>query len=95
MTKEWPDRVLRLAWTLRGKYLTELGGEAFEDRYIDSRETIDVTARNTFANSRLELLAQGRNLGNEPEVGYQGIRSRYDVHTLTGRSFTVGLSARY
>jgi TonB-dependent receptor len=86
---------LRLAWTLRGKYLNEIGGEAFEDRYIDSRETVDVTARYTFANSRLELLAQGRNLGNEPEVGYQGIRSRYDVHTLTGRSFTVGLSARY
>ena len=86
---------LRLAWTYRGEFLDEVGGEAFEDRYVDDRQTIDVTARYRLLGSRLELLAQGRNLTNEAEAGYQGIRSRYDVHTLTGRTFTVGLSASY
>jgi hypothetical protein len=29
---------------------------------------------------------------NAPEVGYQGIDSRYDVHTLTGRTFAIGVA---
>jgi TonB-dependent receptor len=86
---------LRFAWTYRGGFLDEIGSEPFEDRYIDARQTIDVTGRYALLGSRFELLAQGRNLTNEPEVGYQGIRSRYDVHTLTGRTFTVGLRATY
>ena len=85
---------VRLAWTLRGSFLDEVGSESFEDRYIDSRQTYDLTARWRVLN-RYELQAQARNLGNEPEVGYQGIVSRYDVHTLTGRTFTFGISAAY
>jgi TonB-dependent receptor len=86
---------LRVAWTHRGAFLDEVGGEAFEDRYVDARETIDVTGRYRLLGERFELLAQGRNLTNEPEVGYQGVRSRYDVHTLTGRTFTLGIRATY
>jgi TonB-dependent receptor len=86
---------LRFAWTYRGSFLDEVGSEPFEDRYIDWRQTIDLSARLTLPGGRYEFLAQGRNLTNEPEVGYQGIDSRYDVHTLTGRTFTFGLSARY
>jgi hypothetical protein len=86
---------LRFAWTYRGSFLDEVGGEPFEDRYIDWRQTIDISARYTFNGGRYEFLAQGRNLTNEPEVGYQGIDTRYDVHTLTGRTFTLGISARY
>jgi TonB-dependent receptor len=86
---------LRLAWSYRGDYLDEIGEESFEDRYGDARETIDVTGRYTFLRDRIELFAQVRNLTNEAEVGYQGIRTRYDVHTLTGRTFTIGLSASY
>jgi TonB-dependent receptor len=86
---------LRLAWTYRGEYLSEIGGEPFEDRYGDVRETIDLTGRYTFLADRLQLFAQLRNVTNEPEVGFQGIRSRYDVHTLTGRTFSIGLSANY
>ena len=44
---------------------------------------------------RYEFLFQGRNLTNEPEVGYQGVNTRYDVHTLTGRTYTLGVSAKY
>jgi TonB-dependent receptor len=85
---------LRLAWTFRGAFLDEVGDEPFEDRYIDKRQTIDFSGRFSFGRGRFELLAQARNLTNEPEVGYQGIRSRYDVHTLTGRTFALGISAR-
>ena len=86
---------LRFAWTYRGSFLDEVGGEPFEDRYIDWRQTIDLSARYTLPGGRYEFLAQGRNMTNEPEVGYQGIATRYDVHTLTGRTFTFGISARY
>jgi TonB-dependent receptor len=86
---------LRFAWTYRGSYLTEVGEEAFEDRYGDRRETIDITGRFSLLRDRVRLLAQVRNLTNEPEIGYQGNVSRYDVHTLTGRTVTFGISASH
>ena len=86
---------VRLAWTYRGSFLDEVGSEPFEDRYIDWRQTFDVSARYAMPGGRYEFLFQGRNLTNEPEVGYQGVNTRYDVHTLTGRTYTLGVSAKY
>ena len=84
---------MRLAYTYRGPFLADVGGEQFEDRYGDARATYDMTGRYSLFADRLELFAQVRNLTNEPEVGYQGSANRYDVHTLTGRTFTFGISA--
>ncbi|MQA90199.1 MAG: TonB-dependent receptor [Gemmatimonas sp.] len=86
---------LRFAWTYRGEYLDQVGEEAFLDRYGDARPTIDLSARYQLPMDGIEVFAQVRNLTNEPEVGYQGVRSRYDVHTLTGRTLTLGLSLNY
>lgn len=85
---------LRAAWTYRGEFLDDVGEEVFLDRYGDSRTTIDLSARLRL-NRWAEVIAQARNVTNEPEVGYQGIRSRYDVHTLTGRTVTFGVSVNY
>jgi TonB-dependent receptor len=86
---------LRLAWSYRSAYLRNIGARAYEDRYWDARSTIDVTGRYSLFDNRLGLFAQIRNLTNEAEVGYQGVKSRYDYHGLTGRTVTVGLSVSH
>jgi TonB-dependent receptor len=86
---------LRVAASYRDEYLTEVGEAAFEDRYIDERLTWDVSGQYRIPGDRFELYAQVRNLTNEPEVGYQGVKSRYDLHVLTGRTVAFGLRARY
>jgi TonB-dependent receptor len=86
---------LRLAMSYRNEYLTEVGEESFGDRYIDSRTTLDASGQYQLPGNRMELYVQLRNLTNEPEVGYQGKRSRYDLHVLTGRTISLGLRARY
>lgn len=86
---------LRVAMSYRDEYLTEVGEEPFEDRYIDARTTWDLSGQYQLPGNRVELYAQLRNLTNEPEVGFQGSRSRYDLHVLTGRTMSIGLRARY
>jgi TonB-dependent receptor len=86
---------LRVAMSYRDEYLTEVGEAAFEDRYIDERTTWDLSGQYQLPGNRLEVYAQVRNLTNEPEVGYQGVKSRYDLHVLTGRTVAFGLRARF
>ena len=86
---------LRVAMSYRDEYLTEVGEASFGDRYIDGRTTWDLSGQYQLPGNRMELYAQVRNLTNEPEVGYQGVRSRYDLHVLTGRTISLGLRARY
>jgi outer membrane receptor protein involved in Fe transport len=86
---------LRAAMSYRDAYLTEVGEAVFEDRYIDERTTWDLSAQYRLPGEQFELYAQVRNLTNEPEVGYQGERSRYDLHVLTGRTVAFGVRARY
>jgi TonB-dependent receptor len=86
---------LRVAMSHRDAYLSEVGGETFEDRYIDGRTTWDASAQLEIPGRGFEVYAQVRNITNEPEVGYQGIRSRYDLHVLTGRTLSFGLRASY
>ncbi|HEX3159471.1 MAG TPA: TonB-dependent receptor [Gemmatimonadaceae bacterium] len=86
---------LRLAWSYRSEYLRDIGSQTYEDRYWDARSTMDVTGRYTLFGDRMGIFGQVRNLTNEAEVGYQGVKSRYDFHSLTGRTFTMGLTANY
>jgi TonB-dependent receptor len=86
---------LRVAMSYRDAYLSEVGEAAFEDRYIDGRTTWDLSAQYQIRGQGMEVYTQVRNLTNEPEVGYQGERSRYDLHVLTGRTVSFGLRVRY
>lgn len=85
---------LRLAWSYRSAFLDELEDAAFQDRYVDARRTLDLAAGYALWGERVRARVQVRNLTNEPEVGYQGDASRYDVHTLTGRTVSLGVAAR-
>ena len=74
----------------------ELGATVADfDRYEDVRTTVDITGAYTFPNRRLKILAQARNLTNEPEAAYQGNRNRYDRHTLVGRTYFLGASLNF
>jgi TonB-dependent receptor len=86
---------VRVAWSYRGEYLDEIGAAPFEDRFMDARSTVDMSGSWKLRNRGVELFAQARNLTNEAEIGYQGVRSRYDVHTLTGRTFSLGARATF
>lgn len=98
---------IRLATSHRSKYLTEAASpESYEaemeagvpisafDRYEAARTTYDFSASYIFK-KYLRITGQVRNLTNEPEQAYQGSRSRYDRHDLTGRSFFLGLTFNY
>ncbi|HYW32840.1 MAG TPA: TonB-dependent receptor, partial [Gemmatimonas sp.] len=81
---------LRFAYARRTSYLASVTTPGF-DRFRSARETMDLTARYQVLGPKLEVIATARNLANSPEVGYQGNVSQYDVHTLTGRTFSLGL----
>ncbi|MES2523539.1 MAG: TonB-dependent receptor [Gemmatimonadota bacterium] len=81
---------LRFAYARRSGYLASVQTPGF-DRFRSARETMDLTARYQVLGPKLEVIATARNLANAPEVGYQGNTSQYDVHTLTGRTFSLGL----
>jgi TonB-dependent receptor len=98
-----PDRVLnlipyyqrgpfevRFAYARRSGFLAAVTAPGF-DRFTAARETMDVTLRYQLRGPALELIGTARNLSNSPEVGYQGNVSQYDVHTLTGRTFSLGV----
>jgi len=98
-----PDRVInlipyyqrgpfevRFAYARRSDYLTAVVSQGL-DRFVDSRETMDLTMRYQLAGPGLELIGTARNLANAPEVRYQGNRSQYDLHVLTGRTFSIGV----
>jgi TonB-dependent receptor len=81
---------LRVALARRSSFLSALTSPGF-DRFTESRSTIDVNLRWQLRGPGLELLLTGRNLTNAPEVGFQGIQGQYDLHVLTGRTFSIGL----
>src|ERR1044072_2021482 len=81
---------VRFARAHRSDYLIEVEQPGL-DRFVDARQTMDLNLRYQLRGHGLELIATGRNLGNEPEGRFQGNRSQYDLHVLTGRTFSVGL----
>ena len=65
------------------------------DRYEETRTTVDITGAYSFPSRKVKILAQARNVSNEPEAAYQGSESRYDKHTLVGRTYFLGLSLKF
>ena len=65
------------------------------DRYVDSRTSVDLTAAYTFPSNKIKILAQARNISNEPEVQYQGAESRLDRYDLFGASYTLGVTFNF
>ncbi|MCU0648120.1 MAG: TonB-dependent receptor [Gemmatimonadaceae bacterium] len=81
---------VRFAYARRSSFLSAVTTPGF-DRFTASRETMDLNVRWQLAGPKWEILATARNLTNAPEVGFQGNQSRYDLHVLTGRTFSLGL----
>jgi TonB-dependent receptor len=80
----------RFAYARRSGYLASVQTPGF-DRFASARATMDLTVRYQVRGQGLEVIGTARNLTNAPEVGYQGLTSQYDVHTLTGRTFSLGI----
>ena len=81
---------LRVAVARRSAFLNALTSPGF-DRFTEARTTLDVNLRWQLRGPALELVLTGRNLTNAPEVGFQGLATQYDVHVLTGRTFSIGI----
>ncbi len=65
------------------------------DRFEDARTTYDLLAGYTLPNENVRITAQLRNLTNESEQSYQGIKSRLDRHQLTGRTFFLAVNLSF
>jgi TonB-dependent receptor len=83
---------LRAALNYQSEYLDGVAGEAFEDTYGDKRTTVDLSGRYAFRDGRVQLNAYVRNLTNEAEREFQGVRNRRVHHALTGRTFEFGFT---
>jgi TonB-dependent receptor len=79
----------RFAYARRSGFLSQVNRPGF-DRFMAARETMDLTLRYQIRGPGLEVIGTARNLGNAPEVGYQGNTGQYDLHVLTGRTFSLG-----
>ncbi|MGD1843303.1 MAG: TonB-dependent receptor [Thermonemataceae bacterium] len=98
----------RLALAYRGDFLTQaalptnyegeigLGATIADfDRYEAERTTLDITGAYNFADRKVRVWAQARNVTNAAEEAYQGIESRYDRHDLVGRTYFLGFSLNF
>lgn len=63
--------VLRLAANFNGKYLSELGGNADEDRYINDRMQLDFSSSYAI-NKNFRLFVEAMNITNQPFEAYMG-----------------------
>lgn len=83
---------LRVAINQQSDFLRSVGTEEFLDVYDDDRFTIDLSGRYELMNGQLQLNAYVRNLTNEAERRYQYRRHQRTFHSLTGRTFELGLT---
>lgn len=81
---------LRAALNYQSEYISGVSEEAFEDEYGDERTTVDLSGRYELRGGQIQLNAYVRNLTNEAEREFQGIRNRRIYHALTGRTFEFG-----
>lgn len=81
---------IRAALNYQSEYLDGVSDVAFEDEYGDERLTIDLSGRLELLGGLIQLNAYVRNLTNEAEREFQGLRARRTFHALTGRTFEVG-----
>lgn len=83
---------LRTALNYQSEYLDAVAEEAFEDVYGDERLTVDLSGRYELRGGQIQLNAYVRNLTNEAEREFQGVRGRRVYHALTGRTFELGVT---
>ena len=83
---------LRAAFNYQGEFLDAVADDAIEDIYGDERFTIDLSGRYELLDQRVQLNVYVRNLTNEAEREFQGVRNRRTFHALTGRTFEFGVS---
>ena len=82
---------VRFAYARRSEFLTSVDTRVGFDRFTAARSTMDLNLRWQLQGPRWEIIATGRNLSNAPEVRYQGKPDQYDLHVLTGRTFSIGV----
>ncbi|MDO5655305.1 MAG: TonB-dependent receptor [Flavobacteriaceae bacterium] len=84
----------RLSLNYAASYLSELGGDAFEDRYYDSQTFLDFNASYNFLKN-FNLFVEINNITNQPLRFYQGIKDRtmsaeyYQTRYLFGIKFDL------
>ncbi|UGU18189.1 TonB-dependent receptor [Sinomicrobium kalidii] len=80
----------RISANYSGDYLSELGGESFEDRYYDKQFFLDFNM--SFAiNKNLRIYADVNNITNQPLRFYQGMKNRTMQMEYYGRRITFGV----
>jgi len=88
----------RVAINYRDDYLVNIDDDGpLEDTFVDDRTTVDINARYEFADllGQPTVMFQVENATNEPEVEYEGRENALGFHFLSGRTFTLGLSAQF
>jgi TonB-dependent receptor len=91
--------LFRIAANFNGKYLSEVGGSAAEDLYVDDRLQIDLNTSYAI-NNRFRLFAEVLNLTNQPFETYLGNenlkaqREFYSWWTRVGLKFDFKAKAK-
>lgn len=80
----------RVSMNYAARYIDELGGNAFEDRYYDNQLFLDANASYKIT-SQLRIFAEANNLTNQPLRYYQGIESRTAQVEYYRPRFTMGV----
>ncbi|UZT97915.1 TonB-dependent receptor [Chryseobacterium fluminis] len=80
----------RVSMNYAARYIDELGGNAFEDRYYDNQLFLDANASYKIT-GQLRIFAEANNLTNQPLRYYQGIENRTAQAEYYRPRFTMGL----
>lgn len=83
---------LRAALNYQSEYLDAVAEDAFDDIYGDERRTVDLSGRWELRDGGVQFNAYVRNVTNEAEREFQGVRDRRVHHALTGRTFEFGVT---
>ncbi len=84
----------RLAVSYRDAYLTGVGGSPTSDGYIGSRTVLDARLGYRIMKG-IEIFGSVSNIGEEPEIDYQGIPSRISAREDYGVNADFGISAKF
>ncbi len=83
---------LRAALNYQSEFIDEVAEDAFDDVYGGERTTVDLSGRYELRGGGVQFNAYVRNLTNEAEREFQGVRDRRIYHALTGRTFEFGVT---
>lgn len=85
---------LRLGYAYRSEYLAALGGEAFEDLYVDTHAQLDFKTSYDFSDQWTGFI-QVQNLTNEPLRYFSGDRSRMAENEFYSWNVLAGFSMKF